>query len=181
MLVSRAKKSHAEAPGAEISALCASAPLREPLFEWSVGKNDIRMRTAIKRDVPDAYFKLVRNFPLRRIANAAEHARAKDIFLEFSSRKTNPGTRDYLDVLVDLIADYERRSNQAVDLGNVTAAELVRHRLHEKGISVNALAKKTGIAQSNLSEMLNGKRDWSKPAIRELTKLLNIRAERFFV
>jgi HTH-type transcriptional regulator/antitoxin HigA len=136
---------------------------------------------AAKKTLPDSYFGLVRNFPLRRLRNSAEHARAKSIFLKLSSRRIDQGARDYLYVLVDLIAEYEKRSHQAVDPGNVTAAELVRHRLEEKGISVNALAKEIGIAQSNLSEMLNGNRDWSKTAIRALSKLLNIRAERFLV
>jgi plasmid maintenance system antidote protein VapI len=37
--------------------------------------------------------------------------------------------------------------------------------LAERGMSVNAFAQKVGIAQSALSDMLNGKRDWSKSAI----------------
>jgi hypothetical protein len=37
-----------------------------------------------------------------------------------------------------------------------------------------------GVPQSNLSEMLAGKRDWSKAAIRGLSSHLNIRIDRFF-
>ena len=44
---------------------------------------------------------------------------------------------------------------------------------------VSSLARAIGVAQSNLSEMLNGKRGWSKTAIRGLSAYLNIRAERF--
>ena len=45
-------------------------------------------------------------------------------------------------------------------------------------MSVSALAREIGVPQSNLSEMLAGKRGWSKTAIRGLVKGLNIRAER---
>ncbi len=66
-----------------------------------------------------------------------------------------------------------------IDTSHVTAADLVRHKIEERGMSVSALAKQVGIAQSNLSEMLSGTRGWSKSAIRALSKYLNIRAERF--
>jgi plasmid maintenance system antidote protein VapI len=51
----------------------------------------------------------------------------------------------------------------------------------ERGTSVTALAREIGIAQPNLSDMLNGRRDWSKAAIRSLSKIFNIRAERFLI
>ena len=37
-------------------------------------------------------------------------------------------------------------------------------------MSVSALARAIGVPQSNLSEMLAGKRDWSKTAIRGLSR-----------
>ena len=43
-------------------------------------------------------------------------------------------------------------------------------------LNISAFASRP---QSNLSEMLAGKRDWSKTAIRGLSRHLNIRAERF--
>src|SRR2546429_7370430 len=107
------------------------------------------MRTLGKKPVRDTYFRLVRSFALRRIGTASDHAKAKTIYLRLSSSKTDPGTRDYLDVLADLIADYEKRSNQTVDTCGVTAAELIRHRLAERGMSISALAREIGIPQSN--------------------------------
>lgn len=87
--------------------------------------------------------------------------------------------RDYLDVLVDLITDLERREGQAINTSDVSAAEVVRHRIDQRGMSISSLARLIGVPQSNLSEMLNGKRDWSKSVIRGLCMHLNIRAERF--
>jgi len=67
----------------------------------------------------------------------------------------------------------------AIDMPTMSAADLVRHRIDERGITVSSLARLIGVPQSNLSDMLNGKRDWSKAAIRGLSAHLNIRAERF--
>lgn len=126
----------------------------------------------------DSYLRLVQAFPLRRIGSAAAHARAKAIYLRLHHGTLDRGQRDYLDVLADLIADYEQRTTDNA-WKSVTAAELVRHRLEERGMSVNALAKIVGMSQSNLSDMLSGSRDWSKNAIRALSAYLGIRAERF--
>jgi antitoxin component HigA of HigAB toxin-antitoxin module len=139
----------------------------------------LTMRTATGKRAADMYFDRVRAFPLRRIRNAGEHARAKNIYLRLANAVQDRGTRDYLDVLADLIADYEKRANQTVATSNITIADLVRHRMQERAMSVSALANEIGIAQSNLSEMLNGRRDWSKAAIRALSNLFSIRAERF--
>lgn len=136
------------------------------------------MSVTTKKRAGDTYLHLVRAFPLRRITTSTEHAKANKVLRSLWG-KQDRGTRDYVDVLVDLIVDYEKRAGLAFDTSHVTAADLVRHKIGERGISVSALAKEIGMAQSNLSEMLNGSRGWSKSAIRSLSKLLNIRAERF--
>ena len=144
-----------------------------------------RNKTQVRQGpASDAYIRLVRAFPLRRITTAPAHARAQRMYLSLtaasaSGGRTDGGTRDYLNVLADLIADYELRSHQTMDTSAVRAADLVRHRLAERGRSVSALARAIGIPQPNLSQMLSGRRAWSKTAMRELSKLLNIRAERF--
>jgi len=84
-------------------------------------------------------------------------------------------------VLIDLVADYDKRTGQAIETPDVSAADLVRHRIAERGLSVSALARLIGVPQSNLSEMLNRKRDWSKAAIRGLATHLNIRVDRFLI
>ncbi len=122
---------------------------------------------------------LIRQFPLRRLRTTAEHTAATRLILRLSDHTGDKRISDYLDVLVDLVADYERTSAQLVHGVKLSAADLVRHRLQERGISVNALARLIGAPQSNLSEMLNGRRGWSKSVIRSLCEHPNIRAERF--
>jgi antitoxin component HigA of HigAB toxin-antitoxin module len=137
------------------------------------------MPASVRYSATDSYMKLIAELPLRRFKTAAEHAHAKRIILRLSTQKTDRGASDYLDVLVDLVAEFERRSKDAIDSSTVSASDLVRHRIEERGISVSSLASLIGVPQPNLSEMLNGKRDWSKTAIRGLSTHLNIRADRF--
>ena len=136
------------------------------------------MAVTSKKRAGDTYLDLVRAFPLRRITTPADHSTATKILLRLSG-KGDRGTRDYVDVLADLVVDYEKRAGLAFDTSHVSAADLVRHKIEQRGMTVSQLAKQIGVAQSNLSEMLNGTRGWSKTAIRALSKHLNIRAERF--
>lgn len=109
------------------------------------GKNDTDMPTTTRQPLADSYMALIAEFPLRRIRSAGEHARAKALLLRLSSRKADRGAAEYLDVLIDLIADFERRSDQAVDTSVVSAADLVRHRIEQRGMSVSALARAIGV------------------------------------
>lgn len=136
------------------------------------------MRISSKKSTSDSYLEHVRALPLRRLRSAADHSRAKKAYLRLSSERIDSGTRDYLDVLADLIVDYEKRANLAMDASELSPADLVRHRLEERGMSVSAMAREIGVPQSNLSEMLSGKRGWSKTAIREISERFDIRAER---
>ena len=136
-------------------------------------------RTSSKISSGDQYLQLVGAFPLRRIRSAAEHAAALKVYLRLSSGRPVKDVRDYLDVLADLIADYEKRTEQSVDTSGLSAAAIVRHRLDERGMSVSELARQAKISQPNLSDMLRGRRGWSKTAIVAIGKLLNIRASVF--
>jgi antitoxin component HigA of HigAB toxin-antitoxin module len=137
------------------------------------------MRTTKHVGVSDSYLELIAEFPLRRIKTSAEHAKAKKLVSRLSAGGHDPGAAEYLDILIDLVADYEKRTDQMIDKATVSAAELIRHRIEERGMSVSALARLIEVPQSNLSDMLSGKRAWSKSAIRGLSAHLNIRAERF--
>src|SRR5580658_6872200 len=118
--------------------------------------------------VTGSYLQLIAEFPLRRIKTTAEHEKAAAILVRLSSHKPDRGISDYVDVLADLVVDFERRAGYGADFSTPSAADLVKHRIEERGMSVSALARAIGVPQSNLSEMLRGKRGWSKTAIRGL-------------
>jgi len=116
------------------------------------------------RGASDLYLELVRRFPLRPIRDRGGHQEAKRVLRSLGAERDS-AARDYKSVLASLIVDYERDAGQRMDTSKMTAADIVRHLLGEREMSVNRLAKELGISQSALSDMLNGKRDWSKSAI----------------
>jgi antitoxin component HigA of HigAB toxin-antitoxin module len=115
---------------------------------------------------------LVGEFPLRPIHSDSEHQRAKRM-LRSSAGERGGDASDYKAVLVGLIAAYEKEK-YAGDMPKLSAGDIVRHLLAERSMSVNALAKAAGVAQSSLSDMLNGKRDWSKSAIVRVADYLGL-------
>jgi antitoxin component HigA of HigAB toxin-antitoxin module len=131
----------------------------------------------------DSYFKLIKRFPLRRIKSRTEHAAAVAHLAVLSlkhQRTRDVGFVDYLDMLARLIDEYERGQRMKVDTSGLTPADVIRHLLASNGLSVNGLAKQIGIAQSNLAEMLSGRRDFSKAAIGKLCERFGISPEVFF-
>lgn len=112
----------------------------------------------------DRYVELIRAFPLRPIRSHQAHQEGKRV-LRSLARQKGAAASDYKAVLVSLIESYERDAGYRIDRSTLTAADVVRHLLAERSMSVNAFAKEVGVAQSALSDMLSGKRDWSKSAI----------------
>ncbi|HEX4123244.1 MAG TPA: helix-turn-helix transcriptional regulator [Tepidisphaeraceae bacterium] len=113
----------------------------------------------------DPYLELILHVhPLRPIRSAAEHQRAKRALRQLAGDKRKVAI-DFKKVLTAIIEKYEREAGMQVDTSGVSAADLVRHLLAERQLSVNAFAKSQGISQSALSDMLNGNRQWSKSAI----------------
>jgi HTH-type transcriptional regulator/antitoxin HigA len=112
----------------------------------------------------DRYLMLVREFPLRPIKTRAMHQRALRVLRNLMNDRRS-AVADYKQVLASLIEKYEKDAGYHDAFPKLSPAELVRFLLEERDMSINALAKETGVAQSALSDMLNGKRDWSKSAI----------------
>jgi len=131
----------------------------------------------------DAYLELVKRFPLRRLRSRSQHAEAVAALTRASLE--HQGTRDrgvldYLDILAGLIDEYERAARLKVDTSSTTPAELIRHLMDANGLTISRLAKEIGIGQSNLSEMLSGRRDFSKTAISKLCALFGLDPAVFF-
>jgi antitoxin component HigA of HigAB toxin-antitoxin module len=127
------------------------------------------------RKIKDSYFELISEFPLRKLVGKEEYRHALGIFARFAGReKLDDGIIAYMDILADVIADYERRAGHAIDTSKVSAADVVRHLMEENGLTISRLAREIGIGQSNLSEILSGKREWSKKAIKGLSERFSL-------
>jgi antitoxin component HigA of HigAB toxin-antitoxin module len=102
--------------------------------------------------------------PLRPIRTDEEHQKARKALRSLAGDKRQVAA-EFKKVLISIIEMYEREAGRHQKASGVSAADIVRHLLAERRMSVNALAKSRGISQSALSDMLNGKRQWSKSVI----------------
>lgn len=129
------------------------------------------------------YLALVDEVPLRPLRNAGQHRRAlamyQKLVMQPEGKKLDAATRDYVNTLAEFIAEYQRASGIALDTSRLSAAEMVMHFLEDRGQSVHALAIQIGMTPSNLSEMLSGRRDWSKSAIAALIDAFPIDPRKF--
>ena len=133
------------------------------------------------RKITDSYFEMINEFPLRKIRNTDEHRQALAVFSRFAGRdRIDRGIVDYLGVLAGLIAEYEKSAGYTIDVSGLRAADVVRHLMDENQLTISGLARELGIVQSNLSEMLSGKREWSKKAIKGLAGRFGLNPLLFF-
>ncbi len=99
---------------------------------------------------------LIARFPLRPLRSERDLDRATKIANELAVRgDLARGEQDYLDVLTDLIAAYERAHYPIPDL---YGPEMLRHLLGERGVSQVEVAREMGISPSTVSDILRGKR-----------------------
>ena len=140
----------------------------------TVGKKGIEMPVK-SRKLRDSYLDLINEFPLRKIRDAREHQQALVVLGRYAGRpKLDDGVIDYLGVLGGLIAEYEVRAGLTIDVSGVDAGDIVRHLAAENGLTISGLAREVGVGQSNLSEMLSGKRNWSKKVIKSLCERFSL-------
>jgi HTH-type transcriptional regulator/antitoxin HigA len=127
--------------------------------------------------VKDRYLELVRQFPLRPIRSDKkldEAVRMVDSLLD--RRDLAPEEKDYLEVLGDLVEQYE---GDAHPMPPVPDAEMLRHLIDAKGVSQTEVSKATGIADSTISEVLKGKRCLNRNHIGKLARYFNVSPDVF--
>src|SRR5947209_8655468 len=116
----------------------------------TAGKRRSRMPALSQKRARErsAYLALVRKFPLRPIRNDKELSQAvsvMDSLLDYPRR--DRAQEDYLDVLGDLIKQYEDKAHPIAD---VSESEVLEHLIEAKGVTQAEVARQTGIAESRL-------------------------------
>jgi len=120
----------------------------------------------------DSYLELVLAFPLSSIrsdTHLAEAQRVMDRLLAKEPR--DEGEETYLDALSDLAGVYEDE-HHAIE--PATDADMLRHLLDAKGVTQAELSQAAGIAKSTISEVLAGKRPFSRQLIRKLAEYFQV-------
>jgi HTH-type transcriptional regulator / antitoxin HigA len=123
-------------------------------------------------EVPPAYFRLVRAFPLRPIRTEEGLDRAIEVVNSLLDRDNLlPVEADYLDVLSDLVERYETEQHPMQDASD---ADVLEHLIEARGVTQADVARGAGIAVSTISEVLSGKRTLSRANIGKLARFFGI-------
>lgn len=137
--------------------------------------------TSSGRAVRDDYFKLVRAFPLRLIGGEVEYQQAGRVLNRLLGRpngKLTAGERDYLDALVLLVEDYDRKHSQFVP-SKRTPHEVLKYLAEQAGMGPTALGKVLGTTHAMASLMLHRKRGISAESARLLADYFKVDAGLF--
>ena len=124
------------------------------------------MKFSLRGKNRDRYLELVLAFPLASI-KSKEHLDAAQEVMDrlLAQGDLEDGKEMYLDALSDLVAAYE---DQHYPIAAASDADMLRHLMEAKVISQAHMSRETGIAKSTISEVLAGKRAFSRQMIRKL-------------
>jgi len=127
-----------------------------------------------KRRVPLSYIELILEFPLTSIKSAKQLDLAQTMIdhLLFKGN-LDTGEELYLEALSDLIASYE---DVHYSIDPASDADMLRHLMEARAVTQAELHRQTGISKSALSEVLTGKKGFSKAMIRTLSEFFKVEA-----
>lgn len=124
------------------------------------------------RTVDDSYFGLVFEHPLTSIKSQDQLEAAQTRIDRLLAQETlDEGEQLYLDALSDLVAAYE---DVHYPIAPASDADLLRHLMDAKDVTQAELHRQTGIPKSTISEVLAGKKTFSKGLIRTLANFFDV-------
>ena len=131
-------------------------------------KTDFRLKGKTR----DSYLELIQNFPLASIKSNGHLKEAQAVIDALLARgRLNAGEDMYLDALSDLVGAYEDdhyRIEPAPD------SDMLRHLMEAKEVSQIQLSRDTGIPRSSISEVLSGKKPFSRQMIRKFAEYFRV-------
>jgi len=120
----------------------------------------------------DTYLELVLDFPLATIKTDDHLFEAQQVIDEvLACAKLDEGAEMYLDALSDLVASYEDE-HEAIE--PASDADILRHLMEAKGVSQVTLSRDVKLSKSTISEVLAGKKPFSRAMIRKLAAYFNV-------
>lgn len=126
----------------------------------------------LKEEERGVYQELILAFPLTSI-QSEEHLQAAQEVMDrlLAAGDLEDGAVLYLDALSDLVAAYEDDHHPITPASD---ADMLRHMLEAKGVSQAELHRETGLAKSTISEVLAGKKAFSRQMIRKLADFFKV-------
>jgi len=133
-------------------------------------KTQFRLRGKSK----DSYLELVLDFPLASIKSDDHLEEAQKVIDALLARVTlNEGEETYLDALSDLVGAYEDEHHA---IATASDADMLQHLLDAKGITQAQLSREANLAKSTISEVLKGRKRFSRQMIRKLSEYFQVDA-----
>jgi HTH-type transcriptional regulator/antitoxin HigA len=130
-----------------------------------------KTRYALTGRTRDSYMELVLAFPLASIKTEEQLTAAQEVMDRLLARRLDAGGELYLDALSDLVASYEDDHHA---IAPASDADMLRHLMDAKGLTQATLSREAGISRSSVSEVLAGKKNFSRQMIRKLAERFGI-------
>lgn len=128
--------------------------------------------TPFKGKVRDDYLDLVVKFPLTSLKSEEQLQDAQAVLdALLAKEKLTAGEEMYLDALSDLVAAYE---DAHYPIAPASDADMLRHLMEAKGVTQADLHRDTGLAKSSISEVLAGRKPFSRQMIRTLADYFKV-------
>lgn len=122
----------------------------------------------------DSYLECVIQFPLASIRSDAHLAAAQKRIDSLLARPSlDEGEHLYLEALSDLVESYEESHHP---IPAASDADMLRHLLDAKGVSQSQLSRDCAVPRSTISEILSGKRRFSRQLVGKLAKYFRVDA-----
>ena len=129
-------------------------------------------KVRLKQKPTDSYLDLVLAFPLASIKSERHLIEAQQVMDRLLARgRLDAGEEMYLDALSDLVGTYED-SHHPIE--PASDADLLRHLMEAKRLTQIQLSRDTRIAKSTISEILAGKKSFSRQIIRKLADYFQV-------
>ncbi len=126
----------------------------------------------LKGKVRDDYLELVMEFPLTSLKSQKQLHDAQAVVDELLAKgKLTVGEETYLDTLGDLVAAYE---DVHYTIAPASDADMLRHLMEAKGVTQAELHRDTGLAKSSISEVLAGRKAFSRQMIHKLADYFKV-------
>lgn len=111
-------------------------------------------------------------FPLSSIRSEEHFSEAQNVMDRLLAKGTlDDGEETYLDAPSDLVGVYE---DEHYAIEPESDADMLRHLLSARGVTQAQLSQEAGIAKSTISEVLAGKKPFSRQVIRKLADYFQV-------
>lgn len=132
----------------------------------------VKTKFRLQARMRDSYLELVQTFPLASIRSDEHFEEAQRVMDGLLAQgELDEGEEMYLDALSDLVAGWEDE-HHAIE--PASDAHMLRHLLEAKSITQAQLSRDTGIPKSTISEVLAGKKPFSRQMIRKLADYFDL-------